>query len=102
MKFDGLPITGVIADQQRAPRLIDWVVDDASVDGITYYTGGTPVEEDIAWSWESQQLDWNAHGFGEEMKVFTELDISGIADNDAAITFYIDDRAPGDKNSEVG
>ena len=94
VKFDGLPITGVIADQQRAPRLIDWVVDDASVDGITHYTGGTPVEEDIAWSWESQQLDWNAHGFGEEMKVFTELDISGIADNDATITFYIDDRAP--------
>ena len=94
VKFDGLPITGVIADQQRAPRLIDWVVDDASVDGITHYTGGTPVEEDIAWSWESQQLDWNAQGLGEQMKIFTELDISGIAENDATITFYIDDRAP--------
>ena len=94
VKFDGLPITGVIADQQRAPRLIDWVVDDASVDGITHYTGGTPVEEDIAWSWESQELDWNAQGLGEQMKVFTELDISGTAENDVIVTFYVDDRAP--------
>ena len=94
VKFDGLPITGVIADQQRAPRLIDWVVDDASVDGITHYTGGTPVEEDIAWSWESQELDWNAQGLGEQMKIFTELDISGTAENDVIVTFYVDDRAP--------
>ena len=90
--FDGLPITGVIADQQRAPRLIDWIVDDETVDEITYYTGGTAITEAIPWSWESQQLDWNARGLGSEMKQFKELEIDGAADSDITITFYVDNR----------
>ena len=94
VKFDGLPLTGVIADLQRAPRLIDWVVDDASVDEITHYTGSTPIKEEIAWSWESQQLDWNSHGLGSEMKTFKELVIDGKAENDITVTFYIDEQQP--------
>ena len=90
VRFDGLPITGVIADQQRAPRLIDWIVDDETVDEITYYTGGTAITEAIPWSWESQQLDWNAQGLGSEMKQFKELEIDGAADSDITITFYVD------------
>ena len=91
VKFDGLPLTGVIADQQRAPRLIDWVVDDETVDGLTKYTGqDAPPTEDIAWLWESQQLDWNAQGLGSEMKTFKELVIDGKAENDITATFYID------------
>ena len=90
VRFDGLPITGVIADQQRAPRLIDWIVDDETVDEITNYTGGTAITEPIPWSWESQQLDWNAQGLGSEMKQFKELEIDGAADSDITITFYVD------------
>ena len=90
VRFDGLPITGVIADQQRAPRLIDWIVDDETVDEITNYTGGTAITEAIPWSWESQQLDWNAQGLGSEMKQFKELEIDGAADSDITITFYVD------------
>ena len=100
VKFDGLPITGVIADQQRAPRLVDWVVDDETVDELTKYTGqDTPPTEDIEWSWESQQLDWNSQALGSEMKVFKELLIDGTAENDVTVTFYIDDM--GDTNTAI-
>ena len=101
-KFDGLPLTGVIADGQRAPRLIDWIVDDETTDGLTKYTGQDfPPTEEIAWSWESQELDWNVHRLGEEMKIFTELVISGTAENDVTVTFYIDDREPFTKTVKL-
>ena len=102
VKFDGLPLTGVIADGQRAPRLIDWIVDDETTDGLTKYTGQDfPPTEEIAWSWESQELDWNVHRLGEEMKIFTELVISGTAENDVTVTFYIDDREPFTKTVKL-
>ena len=98
VKFDGLPLTGVIADGQRAPRLIDWVVDDETVDGLTEYSGqDAPPTEDIAWMWESQQLDWNSQGLGSEMKTFKELVIDGKAENDITATFYIDGQEPAEK-----
>ncbi len=95
VKFVGLPLTGVIADGQRAPRLIDWVVDDETVDSLTKYTGqdDAPTEE-ITWSWESQQLDWNSQGLGSEMKTFKELVIDGKAENDITAFFYIDEQEP--------
>lgn len=95
VKFDGFALTGVIADQGRAPRLIDWVVDDGDVDALTKYTGQVnPPTEEIAWSWESQQLDWNSQGLGSEMKTFKELAIDGKAENDITATFYIDEQEP--------
>ena len=98
VKFDGLPLTGVIADQQRAPRLIDWVVDDGDVDELTKWAGQeNPPTQDITWSWESQQLDWNSQGIGSEMKTFKELVIDGKAVNDITVTFYIDEGDPVEK-----
>ncbi|MDE0298625.1 MAG: hypothetical protein OXN17_08340 [Candidatus Poribacteria bacterium] len=92
------PLTGVIADGQPAPRLIDWVVDDETVDGITKYTGQQDAStEQIAWSWESQQLDWNSQGLGSEMKTFKELLIDGKAENDITAVFYIDEGDPVEK-----
>ena len=98
VKFDAQPLTGVIADGQRSPRLLDWVVDDETVDGVTKYTGqeGAPTEE-IDWAWESQQLDWNSQGLGSEMKTFKELVIDGNADKDVTAAFYIDDQEPVEK-----
>ena len=94
----GLPLTGVIADQQRAPRLIDWVVDDGDVDELTKWAGQeNPPTQDITWSWESQQLDWNSQGIGSEMKTFKELVIDGKAVNDITVTFYIDEGDPVEK-----
>ena len=98
VKFDALPLTGVIADQQRAPRLIDWVVDDGDVDELTKWAGQeNPPTQDITWSWESQQLDWNSQGIGSEMKTFKELVIDGKAVNDITVTFYIDEGDPVEK-----
>ena len=96
VNFD--PITGVIADRQRAPRLIDWVVDDGTVDEITKYAGQeNPPSQDIVWNWESQQLDWNSQALGSEMKTFKELVIDGNAENDITATFYIDEKQPVEK-----
>ena len=98
LKFDGLPLTGVIADGQRAPRLIDWVVDDGDVDELTKWAGQkNPPTREIRWSWESQQLDWNSQGIGSEMKTFKELVIDGRAENDITVTFYIDEQEPVEK-----
>ena len=98
LKFDGLPLTGVIADGQRAPRLIDWVVDDGDVDELTKWAGQkNPPTREIRWSWESQQLDWNSQGLGSEMKTFKELVIDGKAENDITATFYIDGQEPAEK-----
>ena len=95
VKFDALLILGVIADQQRAPRLIDWVVDDSTLDGVTEYTGQTnPPTQPIRWLWESQRLDWNSQGFGEEMKSFKELVITGTAPQEVTVTVYIDSMTP--------
>ena len=95
VKFATQPLLGVIADQLRAPRLIEWAVDDVAVDGVTAYSGqNAPPTEAIAWSWESQQLDWNSQGIGEEMKTFEEAVISGTADNAVDVAVTIDDKAP--------
>ena len=39
-------------------------------------------------------MDWNADGLGEMMKIFEELVISGVADNDVTVTFYPDNLEP--------
>lgn len=82
--FDGRPVEGFIADQQHAPRQLDWRVTDDDSDA----------DSPIPWLWESNQLDWNADGLGEMMKIFEELVISGVADNDVTVTFYPDNLEP--------
>lgn len=95
VKFDGHALTGVIADQQNAPRLIDWVVDDSTLDGVTEYIGQTdPPTQPIHWLWESQRLDWGSQGVGEEMKTFEELRISGNAAAPVVVKVTIDDQTP--------
>lgn len=84
-----------IADEHPAPRLMGWTVDDSDSDELTDFSGSTgAVTELIPWSWESQQLDWNARGLGEQMKIFKQLVISGHAENDVTVHFYIDERDP--------
>ena len=98
VRFAGEPLHGVIADQRRAPRLLDWSVDDSAVDGMTAYSGqdDAPTEQ-IEWEWESQELNWSSQGAGEEMKTFKELIISGTAQNNITVAVTIDDRSPTTK-----
>ena len=85
-----------IADGQRTPRTLNWIVDADGIETDTIGIGYTHTQNvPIQWKWESQALAWNEQGLGETMKRFIDLQISGLADPaEIKITFYVDDKPP--------
>ena len=87
-------------DIRQSVRISEIDEDGDTTETVVFADGGMTVrtlngldvqaDDDTAWFWESQELDWVSQGEGESVKTFKWLEIASGIEQDVTVRFTVD------------